>query len=502
MSDTESGESVSYLQEGFDAASLTVPKLRSILVQYDIPYPSAAKKSDLVEIFNNQLVPRSKKILKERARARRTSKGITNADRYDENDELIAPPSTTRPKSARKPSGRTRLDTVDLETPSRTRSRSISPVKKTPRAGARHARISETETSVEPETARRTVRKTRRTETPVIKQEDTDDDLPRRPANNRIFSDENPFQSGSSPAGASKTPEAVERRRKSQHEIPAKRRSSAHRRRTTEVQQAQADDGIRPPTRATFDAEIPISTLQELVDFDDNGVEAGEEFTPEAAEEVMQQIASQPKNAIVRRPRKKQKMSKTPIWVVLMTMLGGYAAWYRQEKLAVGYCGVGRPATSIISSKVDMDKVPDWAVVLAEPQCEPCPQHAYCFENLETSCEPDFVLQPHPLSLGGLVPLPPTCEPDGEKVRRIKVVADRAVELLRELRAKYECSEPWFQGEKPPTTPSVPEEELKAKVGQKRRRGMSESEFEDLWDGAIGEVHGRDEVDVEQSRDE
>jgi hypothetical protein len=35
---------------------------------------------------------------------------------------------------------------------------------------------------------------------------------------------------------------------------------------------------------------------------------------------------------------------------------------------------------------------------------------------------------------------------------------------------------------------------LKKEVSKKRRKGMSEAEFEELWGGAIGEIKARDEV--------
>jgi len=176
---------------------------------------------------------------------------------------------------------------------------------------------------------------------------------------------------------------------------------------------------------------------------------------------------------------------------VLLTLLGGYATWYRQEKLAVGYCGVGRDAHQIVPTNV---QVPDWFRVLVEPECEPCPQHAYCSGDLETYCESDFILKPHPLSLGGLVPFTPTCEPDGEKVRRVKVVADRAIEELRERRAKFECGELVDEAGVSEPSLSIDADDLKKEVSKKRRKGMSESEFEELWAGAIGEIIGREEV--------
>jgi len=179
----------------------------------------------------------------------------------------------------------------------------------------------------------------------------------------------------------------------------------------------------------------------------------------------------------------------------LTTVLVAYAAWYRHEKIAVGYCGLGRPATQIIPPEIP---VPDWAVPFVEPQCELCPQHAYCYANFEARCEPDFILKPHPLSFGGLVPLPPTCEPDGEKVRRVKAVADKAVEELRERRAQFECGETITETGERLETPAVEVEELKETVSRKRNKRLNKQDFDDLWVAALGEVQNREEVEVQQ----
>ena len=99
-----------------------------------------------------------------------------------------------------------------------------------------------------------------------------------------------------------------------------------------------------------------------------------------------------------------------------------------------------------------------------------------------------------PLSLGGLVPLPPTCEPDGEKVKRVQAVADKAIENLRERRAKFECNELVDETGKETPVVEIDEEDLKQEVSKKRRKGMSDAEFDDLWKGALGEIKGREEV--------
>jgi hypothetical protein len=228
---------------------------------------------------------------------------------------------------------------------------------------------------------------------------------------------------------------------------------------------------------------------------DDEDSDAGEEFTHEddlASARKREKDGEWDVALPERTPRQKKQGSagKVASWVVIISLVGGFGSWWRKEKIEIGYCGVGKANWSLTETKV-----PDWADVL-QPQCEPCPQHAFCYPDFEVRCEHDFVLKPHPLSLGGLVPLPPTCEPDGEKVRRVKAVADKAVEELRERRAKWECGE--LAKENKNQAPTVPEPELKEEVGKKRRKGMSEEQFEDLWKGALGEILGQEEVTSEK----
>ncbi|KAL3419043.1 sister chromatid separation protein [Phlyctema vagabunda] len=515
MSDSDA---LDYLQPGFDPASLTVPRLRSILVAYDIKYPQSAKKPQLIEIFVENVLPQARKILSAHARAKRTSRGITDADSQDSmslaDEDLMPPPPTTRTRSTRKPSTRTRSEESESE-PVAPR----SPVKRSSRASSKHARA-ESETGTDLDGVLPKIRKTpRKSEatlktpsvpSPEVKAEPSDEVFTSRPVDGSVFSYDNPFQSGSSPPSASRAASG-ERRRKSTPgsaiKDASRRKSTATTRRRTEG--PKADDGFHPPTSATF--EIPVSELNDLNDFDENGVEVSEEFTPEAQIELEQELATKGVKALGPK-RVKTRQANTynksgPVWAVLLTLLCGYAFKYRQEKIAVGYCGLGRPVKDFVTYGVQTPEwaqsvvpetiqLPEWAVSIAEPQCEPCPQHAYCYSKFETRCEPDYVLKPHPLSLGGLVPVPPTCEPDGEKVRRVKAVADRAVEELRDRRAKWECGDLVNEEGIPEPAVEVEAEELKKEVSKKRRRGMGETEFEELWLGAIGEIQGREEVET------
>lgn len=513
-------DSLDYLQTGFDPASLTVPRLRSILVQHNVPYPASAKKPQLIELFIENVLPQAEKILSVRARAKRTSRGITDADSQDSMslvDEELMPPPTTMRRSSRKPSTRRSEESETEGTPA-----PKSPVKRTSRAASsKHARTSESEPGEDVDAVLPKVRKTPRRSAatpqriptaPEVKIEPSDNTITKTPLDPSVFSYDNPFQSGSSPLSGARSPSG-EQRRKSTPGTSSKdglRRKSAPSTRKRSVG-PKADDGFHPPTSATF--EIPISKLNGINDYDENGVEATEEFTPEEQLQLVQeQVKSGQTSLQLRRPRRQTSGygKAGPFWAVLLTLLCGYAIKYRQEKFAVGYCGVGRPAKDFVNYGVptpdwshsiapETVQLPNWAILIAEPQCEPCPQHAYCYAKLETRCETDYVLKPHPLSLGGLVPIPPTCEPDGEKVRRVKAVADRAIEELRERRAKWECGDLVNEGGTSEPTVEIDVEDLKKEVSKKRRRGMGEAEFEELWVAAIGDIQQRDEVESQSS---
>jgi len=242
-------------------------------------------------------------------------------------------------------------------------------------------------------------------------------------------------------------------------------------------------------------ARVRRKKAAEREELSDDHVPAGEEFTPEETMDLVRARAKSGElNVVPPRRRVKQRSSTSVAKIaplsILLAMLGGFAFVWRQEKLEVGYCGIGSQPTTELGGV----EIPEWAKAL-QPQCEPCPPHAYCLRNLEARCESDFILKPHPLSLGRLVPLPPTCEPDSDKAQRIVTVADRAVEELRERNAKFECHEP-LPGNygKSPASPAISEDQLKESMSTQRRKKMSQEDFEELWKGAIGEILQRDEI--------
>lgn len=492
-----------YLASDFDPSSLTVPRLRAILVSHNIDYPASAKKPQLIEIFKQEIVPKSRKILQAHSRTKPTSKGITDAESSqeststtstgDDDTTLMPPPRFVRevpPVLGVPRRGTKRVEDIIGVPPLQESSDTASSSK---RGSTKHARESDTETGLDAETKRPMVRKTRHSDAvPGPRVEPMEPTLPRVSHEDSVFTDDNPFQSGSSPMSGPDRRASSGKRKKSLGPSVAKdgaRRTSSHK-------LIKVNDGIVVPTTKRF--EVPAvkpKTEPEREHLQQNDtVEPGEEFTPEEQMELTrEQLKEGVKDLLPSRPKKRPssggRFSMSAPWAIFLTLLGGYATWWRREKLEVGYCGIGRPSTSLTNVQI-----PDWASIL-QPHCEPCPPHAYCYPNMETRCEPDFVLNPHPLSLGGIIPLAPTCEPDGEKARKAKAVADRAIGELRERRAKYECGELVDDaGKRAPV--EIDEERLKEKVGEKRRKGMTQAEFEELWRGAIGEMVNKEEVVV------
>ncbi|KAL3460279.1 Man1-Src1p-C-terminal domain-containing protein [Aspergillus heterothallicus] len=499
-----------YLSPDFDLNSLTVPRLRSILVSHDVPYPASAKKAQLIRILEESVLPQAKKLLRERERVRRTSEGITNmpsrepsvASEHEYGRNVTATPSAASSTGRR---GRSRISnrgsTADTEA-SVTATPSTSSRRTTTRSRGQRTQRSETETNDDHlatpvASSMMTPRpsaggKLRRKDlTPPTEPEPmTSDTVKSEYKEESVFTDDNPFQSGSpTPWDTRKSLPGSERKRNSSvRKSLAKSPFKDGRSRKSETPTyIKNEDDFDSPSRSL--AGLPNDDLEDYAyGQQDEYSSAGEEFTPDeqlALERAQADLMYAP------RPRKRQQkqgpVAKSIPWLIILSLFTSFGAWWRKEKIEIGFCGIGKPTWSLAETKV-----PEWANVI-EPQCEPCPAHAFCYPNFEVKCEHDFILTPHPLSLGGLVPLAPTCEPDSEKARRVKAVADKAVEALRDRRAKWECGQ-LSEAAKESAGPDISEADLKREVGKKRRKGMSDIEFDELWKGALGEIIAKDEV--------
>lgn len=112
------------------------------------------------------------------------------------------------------------------------------------------------------------------------------------------------------------------------------------------------------------------------------------------------------------------------------------------------------------------------------------------------------------LSLGGLIPIPPTCEPDSEKLRRIAILSDEAIKIVRRRAADVDCGEivpirksssgavinsredgPIAQGK------GMHESELRQELYEMKAPKLSDEEFELLFKAALEDAASQDEIE-------
>ncbi len=135
------------MREGFDPNSLTMPQLRGILVEHQVSFSSAARKADLVDLFNSSVLPKTASLRKKNASIVASSSGIIDM----RGDDTVVTPEQTPAK--RKP-GRPRKS--EVATPSKTPAK--TPAKVTGRTPGRPKKSSlanqlatATESEAEPE---------------------------------------------------------------------------------------------------------------------------------------------------------------------------------------------------------------------------------------------------------------------------------------------------------------------------------------------------------------
>lgn len=502
---SESGE-LDYLDPDFDPNTLTVPKLRNILLEYNVNYPSSAKKTQLVDLFVEHVKPTAQSVLKARARTKPSARGIVDVPSSqvsvaDEEEDDLPEPATIKAKrvtskrSTRQPTEES--DAGMLAPPATVERRTSNRLSRTPEP-----------TREAPPTVKKSTRKSvAPTPARKIKSESPDPDAWRVEADDSPFTQDNPFQSGSSPLNLENTNNAVHRR------ITADLSSFRSKEKATPAARRRTDGPIisRASSHTNDDGDVSMQFTREMAvartakktpptsrkrkEETPDEIEAGEEFAPEEQEELALERANQGGQELVpaRKKRKTQSSAslKSALATTFIAALAGTSFIWVKEKFEVGYCGIGRPTSNTIQGI----EVPEWADFVL-PQCEQCPQHAYCYPNMEVTCERGFVLTPHPLTANGVLPLPlpPTCEPDTEKAKRVKAVADRAIEQLRERNAAVECRTLLDDHGKHVKTADLPIASLKDTVSSMRKRSMSQEEFDNLWIEAIGEIEGREET--------
>jgi hypothetical protein len=167
--------------------------------------------------------------------------------------------------------------------------------------------------------------------------------------------------------------------------------------------------------------------------------------------------------------------------VIVLVVIGLY---WRQMKIEAGYCSARKDTTDFFGATNSLRLA---------PKCEPCPDNSRCFPYFNIRCDDHFILKPHPLALGGLIPLRPTCVPDNRKAQQVRYIAAQALKELRSRRVEWECT----LGEVDRSHTVVPEAEelmLKHHIAEKHGKKIDQYQFNDRWAEALQDLIAKEEV--------
>ena len=164
-----------------------------------------------------------------------------------------------------------------------------------------------------------------------------------------------------------------------------------------------------------------------------------------------------PSSVLHRLNRRRKDLIRSSAWAAtpplfgLLTIFGlTWAAWYRDGRLAHGYCPTGVsdiPSPHALPGHLSLpsNALFDRYNLGPQPACLPCPPNGFCSHG-RLDCAPDFLRQAGAFGLGigpngvGLVPVSERCDPDPEKEVREARVASRALSRLKVHRGEVECA--------------------------------------------------------------
>ncbi|GAA5932755.1 uncharacterized protein JCM15063_002194 [Sporobolomyces koalae] len=141
-----------------------------------------------------------------------------------------------------------------------------------------------------------------------------------------------------------------------------------------------------------------------------------------------------------------QSVKRVSAWTVLLVAIV-YSLWWREEKLAVGFCDTNSASNQLVATRSTSLAVPALPPSLCttldalhlRPTCTPCPTHGFCEDGQFVGCSIDYVPHASALRLGGLLPIAPQCVPDTEKLMVVAMQASKASRLLRKRRGEVVC---------------------------------------------------------------
>lgn len=413
-----------YLQPDFDPAKVTVPTLRSILLDQNVKYPSSAKKADLVELFDQEIKPKREVLLSKYVSPIASTEGIIFMDEDQlktrkTSRKTSRKVSKTRKTSKSRKSSRKTSKALDAskaleETPPPTSPFSEKNVfQKSPDQLIPQKRSS-------PGSSKKLKKRTRVKSEQVGSGSDSGTPTPKK-TNDEIYV--------ATPTGLkspTKSAEILDHYNKSVNGGKIKKRKVSY---SSDEETVHGSDDEVVYKRVSVDKE-PV----------DYSSDTDVEDAAKLKENIIQTEVIELEETSVAKEVSLDLLNLLARTLVLLGVLAFGLTFYayRTIKLDAGYCGqpsVDFDLWSAVPTSLQSELIHPYVSHLESfyvsnlpHDCTPCPDHGTC--DGELVCDDHYKKTLPAKALLGLIPLEATCEFDTYEAARLQALTEYTIQLL------------------------------------------------------------------------
>ncbi|KAG7839638.1 hypothetical protein KL942_003249 [Ogataea angusta] len=471
-------DSVEYLDPDFDPHKVTVPRLRSILIDRQIDYPSSAKKSELIQLYEEYIRPNAAKWLEEYKKSIETSVEIEEANSSPKKSAKSSRNSTPDKRSRRSLS-----PAPDQTVPQKRGSEAATPRRKKLHRRNRNAEESAVSDDAESPTVSRM-------------EEGKPNKSIKSPLSLEKFESESPVEEGDisdilarlvSPKKEEPKQEVIETQMENTFEVVENVQvpsfldemlagpdrildnDSGDDERTiasaakTMGKELLSDHDSSDTEVEEVEVKVRESEVCEVVEID--GEQQTETVETETTKETVTVIESPAE--VESKPAQKRHYKYALLLLPILSSL----FLYRSMALDVGFCGREGEIRSVRSYLptenplwMQFANKADALLEQIKPQCVPCPEHAICKYDSKLECKSGYTVSRPWQSLLGLIPRMEQCIYDEKRLEKIKLMTEFTLDILRRKNGK-----------------EMTLEELHNFLKATKSAGMADEDFEEYW---------------------
>lgn len=520
-----------FLEPGFDPRALKVPQLRRILTENNVQVPSKAKKNALIRLYNKDIVPQLDDLRDRYKDVKPSSKGIKKIKRQEMIEKKIEVKTKEEKTTGNEKKKRTR-ETVkkedeegakqDIEKEDTKFEKSSIPDDHKNKKSKKAKKTKEAKHKKEHATKAEPTSEVEHVQTAPIKLEGKSDNSQKENKSiKREVLKPNLSKLKVSPEFATLLKHASARDEEKENKTV-----------DTSKQEPQRKKQVKTKSQEAVDV-VSDSEEEQIKTTDKNGKETkkDDEFikTPEhpgfqwpklrfkkSSEKTINAKQSDSKIKSLKSEFGSPKCgwkcmsfgktdfktfkhySSNSLIFLLIAIPILYSIWYRQQRIAIGYCGRELPLKTVVPSylqsfcqerfNINLSTIDNWLSVF-KPNCLLCPQDSTCLPNMELTCHTQHRKFLPLLSLNKLIPISEYCIPEIKKQKFVDGMVSNFANLLQNQNAKLNCG-----GGENQELNSIPRSVLRNLFDQRVDSKWTSQEVTNLWELTFKKLNELPEV--------